>query len=215
MKDEQIDDLLADLDRALSVHPSPAVTARVRTRIASGREHQRLWVRGFALAAAALVIAAASLALWPGRIVEPAARMELTSSVEPVGSQIPSAGASQGVSRGPLNGRPGSKDLKREANAIGAAVARHEPEVLVSPDAGIAFEQLRDSIAAGRITAAAFSAERSDITPTMVTPTVIEIRPFDLDTQEAPGDPSGKTRSNNDEALASVVSPQTRMRSTL
>jgi hypothetical protein len=86
---------------------------------------------------------------------------------------------------------------------------------LISPDVRRAWDQFRDGIASGRITAAAFTGTQLDIRPTTITPTLIEVQAVEIGAEEAPGSPSGGNPSHETEALASAIGPQPRTRSTL
>src|SRR5262245_26615753 len=65
--DDRVDDLLKDLDTALSIEPSPAVTARVRARISA--EHAPGWTfwswRFVAAASAACGVVLVIYMMWP------------------------------------------------------------------------------------------------------------------------------------------------------
>ena len=62
--DERVDELLADLDRALAIEPSPAVAARARTRMGAATSAWLGW-RWSLAAWGAVVIAGAVYLAWP------------------------------------------------------------------------------------------------------------------------------------------------------
>lgn len=206
-----VDDVLGDLDRALSVEPSPAVTARVRRAIEAQSPRGSRWVR-WTMAAAA--VGTAGLALVVQTRPEPATEPDVPPAV------VADAGAQErSAPRAAISPAASEASPARDASSPATRGQRvgqdraPEPEVLIAPDVQAAFDELLAGVAAGRITAAAFTTQPVEITPATITPTVIEIQPFGSEDQP-PASPTGERRSFL-EQFASTAGSSTETRSTL
>jgi hypothetical protein len=187
MTDERVDELLKDLDAALSVQPSPSVAARVRIRIdqPSGRR-VGAW-RQLTTVATLVAVAAVTYGVW--RRVEPAS-----------GDEPPQALATQALpaittGSAPSRRQPGdsvdgpshlaTRVVPAQRRAGLAAPVRaaepREPEVIVSPQVRLAFEQLQAAARSGRLTAESFASTQPAFEPVVLTPTAIEIRPLEIE----------------------------------
>lgn len=192
MSDEHMDDLLRDLNRALSVEPSPSVAAKVRIRIGEGRASRTGWI-GWATVAAMALVAVAYLSV-PRELEQP----ERTASPPEAPSDV------RGVSL-PLTDpliapetaepAPDAGTTRRAATSAVALSATREPGVLVPSSARVAYEALRRQIAEGRITGESFMPARDFEGPKIVGPTVLELAPFEIETVRIGSDPSEPTDS--------------------
>lgn len=192
MTDDRVDELLKDLDAALSVQPSPAVAASVRTRIADSRAAWTMDWRPLAAAAAMVAVVAASYAAWPRRVPTPVAadRAGLTEDPpsDPSAVQSPTS-----IVQGPTStvreprvtvaaGRTVNRKVRVAASRQPVNTDRREPEVLVSSAVRLGFEQLLAAVAAGRITAESFTNNTVAFQLDVVEPTIVVIQPFAIDT---------------------------------
>ena len=188
--DERVDELLADLDRALAIEPSPAVAARVRTRVESDASGWFGWRLSLA-AAGVIVLAGVAYLAWPRPSAVPpdSPRIASSSSATP-GSQPPAHAPAQA-------GAPGAEPATRHAGAGARTAAstpvRHttveirEPEVLVSPNQRIALEQLAAALKDGRLTTESVAAaNRPIVHEPLVVPSIV-IEPFKADVLPAIG----------------------------
>jgi hypothetical protein len=148
----------ADLERLLSVEPSPEFAARVRTRISAERQSAPRWMSGwrFALAAASLAIV--------GIVVSLAIRRDVHNVPQPVpavaSGQRPAASDQQTPASGQ---RPAASDQQTPASdqqpAASGQRPANEPEVLVAVDQVLAMERLIALASAGKITEEMLPAE--------------------------------------------------------
>jgi hypothetical protein len=187
--DQRVDELLADLDRALAIEPSPAVAARVRTRVETGASGWFGW-RWSLAAAGVIVLAGAAYLAWPRPSVAPppdSSRIAASASATP-GSQPSAQAPAQAAVRG-------AEPAMRHAGARTAAPTpvRHttveirEPEVLVSPNQRIALEQLAAALKDGRLTTESMAAaSRPIVHEPLVVPSLV-IEPFKADVLPAIG----------------------------
>ena len=182
MTNERIDELLSELDEALSVQPSPAVAARVRTRIAERAGRRPVAVLRLTVAAALAAVAASGAAVW--------------WQAEPAPMDLPRQTVTTPAASAPVrqtDSRPSRREPRVAAESSSATPAMRaqarpraglparaadppEPEVMVSPAMRLAFEQLQDAAQSGRLTAESFSQAEPTFDPVVVTPTVIRIR---------------------------------------
>jgi hypothetical protein len=225
MTDERVDEVLSDLDEALSVDPSPAVAARVRTRIAAQAEQgSGAWPR-LTTAAALLAVGTVATLWWganPSRVDPP--RQAVTAADVPRPAQLPAPSGS--VPSGPVarttraSAPPRrSPSVARPAEAVYAAPSR-EPDVIVSPQARTAFEQLQAAALAGRLSEEFFAPSQAVVEPTILTPTVVEVRPIEIERvrfdEPATGPtPEGSSGSGNKPGPVWPAGPLSRTRSTL
>ena len=163
----------ADLARALDVAPSAEFLPRLRTRIAAGGAVVRWWTPGWrwAAGAASLAIAAGAVAisLWPAPPAPPSETREARAS-SPVAA-APSAALSEKVTT-PGAG-PGAARVTTLQHRAVATRVEAEPEVLISQDQRIAFDQLLRMARAGRLDEKMFPAA-SAAAPVAVPPIVVE-----------------------------------------
>jgi hypothetical protein len=152
MTDPQVDELLADLNRALAVEPSPSVAARVRTSLAADPSAGWFGRRWHVMAVSAATLLIIGVVVWPrvsGVPVPPAA---------PVASAAVERVAAPAVTPSPrVEARPSSVPVRAE----------RDPEVIVSPGQRLALEQLAAAIREGRIS--------SDPFPAAVAPAPLEV----------------------------------------
>jgi len=179
-----VDELLSDLDVALAVEPSPAVAARVRTRVDERSGWRpRLWPLAVATSFA---MAVGAYALWPGtsspsnptpeaRSVLPShAARTVPASVRPEEGRTPVA-ATRNASRSRSKHVPAAR-----------AVAAREPEVIVSPEVAVAFAGLQAAALEGRLTADFFTRPPAAI----VSPLRIEVESLEIDVVPPAAEPA-------------------------
>jgi hypothetical protein len=181
MNDESIDELLRDLNKALSVEPSPAVAAKVRIRIREQGAPRTGWVGWVTVAGMALVAMAYLSAPLdvdePDRLASPLAAPHGTD-IREVSQRLPDPLVTpESASRGPA----GRATNGAAAHAVTRS-ATGEPEVLVPPSVRLAYEALRRQIAEGRITSESFTPAREFEGPRIVGPTVLDLVPFEVET---------------------------------
>lgn len=187
MNDERVDQLLQDLDAALAVEPSPALTAKVRRRIDDAERSTWGASRRWAIATAGVVAAfGAAYLTWPRPVHEPLPADRIAAAEIAHQSPLPPS-VQAPEHREELSPRPRIAELPvhsrrapAEATIRAVVTAAAEPEVIVSPSVRLGLEQLQRGVAAGRITTESFATERVSIEPRMVTPTVIEIKSIAL-----------------------------------
>ena len=186
--DERIGELLADLDRALAVEPSPAVAARVRTRMEASTFAWLGW-RWSIAAASGIVLSAVAYFAWPQPTVGPSVPVQVvvtalpTPAAEPL-PRVPSPAAA------PLP-TPAERMVRAESAEPGGARRAssdvREPEVLVSPSQRIALEQLAAALRDGRLTTEAVAAANQPSAPEpLIVPSMV-IAPFQADVLPAIG----------------------------
>jgi hypothetical protein len=185
MTDERVDELLSELDEALSVEPSPSVAARVRTRISEQSERRPRAVLRLTVATAMVAVATIGAAVWwqaePGRTEPP--RQVLRRSDDParVENSAPAvekpSGTLDRIARSSVAAPPPPR-AGGPAQPVHDAVPR-EPDVIVSPQVRVAFEQLQAAAQAGRLTAEFVARSQLMLEPTVVTPVSIDILPMD------------------------------------
>ena len=159
MTDQRVNELLSDLDEALSVEPSPAVAARVRTRIAEqGERRAGIWFQLTAAAALAAVAAVGGAVWWPAepsRTEAPRQALRRSADAARVENSAPAVEEPSGLldrmARSSFAAQPSSRAGGR-AQPVHDAAPR-EPDVIVSPQVRVAFEQLQAAAQAGRLTA--------------------------------------------------------------
>jgi hypothetical protein len=182
MTDERVDELLSELDEALSVEPSPSVAARVRTRISEQSERRPRAVLRLTVAAAMVAVATIGAAVWwqaePARTEPP--RQVLRRSDDParVENSAPAvekpSGTLDRIARSSVADPP-PPTAGGPAQPVHDAVPR-EPDVIVSPQMRVAFEQLQQAAGSGRLTAESLSQAQLMFEPTIITPATIEIQ---------------------------------------
>ncbi len=193
MTDERVDELLSDLDEALSVEPSPAVAARVRTRIDKSAAPFPVRVRWVVVPAAIATVVLAAYSVWPRGVASPTTsdQQRVTVSQPSVGPGSPSPSAPTLARVVPAN----MSDTLAKPHDRSAATTNRlgHPEVIVSPNVRIGLEQLQESVKAGRVSAELLSGPGLDFEPTVVRPAVIEIQPvrFELEPVDLRGPGSG------------------------
>ncbi len=157
MTDEQVDELLADLDRALTVEPSPSVIAKVRVRVAppSASWHG---LRRAVAAVGGVAIASAAFLLWPHPSAIPSSQVTLRGSLHSVGEPEAQTGAQVTSGRRvppararrtdvevrlrPSTGDAGTGSIQRVNVAVETVTpGAVDPEVLVPPDQLMAVRQ--------------------------------------------------------------------------
>lgn len=185
MTNQRVNELLSELDEALSVEPSPAVAARVRTRIAEhGERRAGAWLR-LTTAAALVALATVGGAVWwgaePSRTEPP--RQALRRSDDPArvqksapADEEPSATVDR-IARSRIAAPP-SPRAGGPVQPVRDAGPR-EPDVIVSPQVRLAFEQLQAAAQAGRLSAEFVAQSQLTFEPTVVTPVSIDIPPRD------------------------------------
>ena len=202
--DQRVDELLADLDRALAIEPSPAVTARVRTRVEADASRWFGW--GWLLAAAGvIVLAGAAYLAWPRPTAAP-------SSSFPIASSAPATpGAQPSTQRPAQTVAPAPEPAMRHAGARATqpTPVRHttvdvrEPEVLVSPNQRVALEQLAAALKDGRLTTESVAAaNRPILHEPLVVPSIV-IEPFKADVLPAIG--TGESAGSGGGVIRKVV----------
>lgn len=152
-------DPFTDLAAALAIAPRPEFAAEVRSQVGQVRPGVT-WVSWFALGAAAAVMA---FAVWIGipRLGEPDRQPSVTTLVP----ARPQPAAVAAVRQPAL----GSQVVRTRTNPAVRRVSREasgdrEPEVLISPDRKIAFEQLKAALAGGRLDESTLPPEVMDVT---------------------------------------------------
>jgi hypothetical protein len=169
-QDYRVDELLKDLDTALSVEPLPVLAATVRTRIAA--EPGRGWFgsnwRWVSAMASAVVIGLGGYSVWPrstpiAREPEPSVTAVMAGKT-PATAMVPPVQASQPVR------------VARAAQTKSAPIASaaQEPEVIVSASVRAGLDQLNTNLKSGRITAETLLPEFT-ATPEVITLTPIAI----------------------------------------
>lgn len=224
MTDQRVNELLSELDDALSVEPSPAVAARVRTRIAEqGERRAGAWLR-LTVSAALVAVATVGAAVWwgagPSR-TEPSRQALAPSDAQPPAEiSAPAAEApSRSLDRMTRSSvpTPPSPRASGPTQPVHEAVPR-EPDVIVSPHVRVAFEQLQAAAQAGRLSAEFVAQSQRTLEPTVVTPVSIDILPMDeaVPTNpptHGPG-PSGRGGSGSETGPMWLSRPPERTRST-
>ena len=185
--DERVDELLADLDRALTIEPSPALAARARTRMGAAAPAWLGW-RWALAAGAVIVLAGATYVAWP----QPSAVRSTSAQVVP---NAPATAGAQPRAQVPSLAAPVAAPAVRQARAraAGPNPVRHataavrEPEVLVSPNQRIALEQLAAALRDGRLTTESVAAANQPIVQEpLIVPSMV-IAPFEADVLPAIG----------------------------
>jgi hypothetical protein len=196
MTDERVDELLRDLDDALSVQPSPSVAARVRTRVAVPAHRLAGW-RRLTLATAMVVVIGASYLVWrPDDAAPERAPTQGASRLDPSAAPIASsqpvppvqspAGHTTPVDRATSAVRGTSVDrggrLQADPDGVQALIPTRatrpaEPEVIVSPEIRLALQQLADSARMGRLPAQLPAGAE----PVVITPSVVEVSVLEID----------------------------------
>ena len=88
MSDERVDEVLADLDRALTVEPSPALHARLRTALGATPGRRANW-QWHAVAAGSVLVLLGALWLWFRSPVPPSPEAVVSSIVDPPHRPVP------------------------------------------------------------------------------------------------------------------------------
>jgi len=213
---DDVDELLRDLDLALSVQPSPAVAARVRTRVdQTAPSTARLrWVL---VTGTIATLVGGSYSVWHRGTPPPAASRlaSVTPGRPPAGPDLPKAISSPRASFVATN--DAALPAMREP-----AVTSSSPfaEVMVSPNVLLGLEQLQESVNAGRVSAELLAAPGLGFELAVITPTIVEIQPVKFGTdpvdQAQPGsDGGGKPDSPGETGSMPFASPLSRTRSTL
>ena len=186
--DERVDELLADLDRALAVEPSPALAARARTRMGAATSAWLGW-RWSLAAGAVIVLAGAAYFAWP----QPSAVRSTSAQVVPNAPATPGAQPSAQVPSQAASPVAAPAVRQARARAAGPNPVRHataevrEPEVLISPNQRIALEQLAAALKDGRLTTESVAAANQPIVQEpLIVPSMI-IAPFEADVLPAIG----------------------------
>jgi hypothetical protein len=168
MTDPQIDELLADLDRALAIEPSPSVAARVRTSLAG--ETNRSWFlmhwRGMAIGAAALVAVAAIVRPAFDQPTVPSTLLAASAAEQPVPAPV----------GGPV-ATPAPRISTVPPSVARRAEPRPEPEVIVSPSQRLALDQLAAAVRDGRVNSDSFPVEEEPrpLDVVRITPIVLDL----------------------------------------
>lgn len=172
MTDDRVDELLKDLDDALSIEPSPVVAARVRTRIAEKKTGGWRLLAQSAVVASAVFVAVLSYMTWSRGVTAPQPQA-VVGRVEPqpasaAGTVRPETGTASGTAE--------------PAHRRGSAA--HSPQrrsvVQVSSATRLAFEQLQSAVASGRLMAP-LPGDHMEIEPTVITPLSIELEPLTIE----------------------------------
>jgi hypothetical protein len=178
MTDKHVDELLADLDRALALDPSPSVAASVRARI-EGRPVASWFGLHWQLAAAAagVVVLVAGYVAWPRSAEPPAPAQTIAShTVETPAATVPAPPAVTTSAR-PMRATRST----RPTTAPTTAAVEHEPEVLVSPSQRIGLAQLAAALREGRISADAIPPDGPIVLPDPIVIPIVVIEPIKLD----------------------------------
>jgi len=186
MTDERVDELLKDLDAALSVEPAPSVAARVRTRIDEPSAHGSVgWRLAVAAGMAATIVA---YGVWPRDNPTPAGTPQQARSAiaapEITNASLPSSPAFRRATNRPVH-VPGTKGRARTGASDVPPVreaASREREVIVSPQIGLAFEQLQAAARSGRLTAESFAPSEPRFEPAAFAPGTVVIQRVEIDT---------------------------------
>lgn len=169
--DDRVDELLKDLDTALSVEPLPVVAATVRARIAA--KPGRGWIgsnwRWVSAMASAVVIGLGGYSVWPRyTTVAP----EQSPSVTTVTAEKTPANT---IAPQPQSSQPVRVARAARTRSVPLAAAASEPEVIVSASVRLGLEQLATNLKSGRITPDALLPEF------MATPEIVTITPITID----------------------------------
>ena len=163
MTHDPTDDVLKDLEAALTVKPSSAFAAGVRARIRDGSARRRVWPRWTmaGLAAAAAVVLA--VLAWPQRgaprgVAISASRPPAPAAPAPAVAAISSPAAPIAV---PGPSRAIAKPLPPRSRSVRAAVSE-PPEVLVPRDQAVALQALVTGLSDGTIDAESLATPPSD-----------------------------------------------------
>jgi hypothetical protein len=177
---DDLDELLRDLDAALSVEPSPAVAARVRTHV-----DERAGRPGFGwhLAIASIVVVIAAYGLVYRRdSAQKAGNQDrtVTASREAQNEVVPLRALRDDAADIPVRvpeptGRP------RRPRPEASSPAVRQPEVIVSADVRLAFEQLQSAAWTGRLTAESLPSAQPPFVPTIVVPSTVDVRPVEVE----------------------------------
>ena len=179
MTDPHIDELLADLDRAVAIEPSPSVAARVRTAVA--RDTGTRWLGWPSWAVA--VGAAALLVGWA--IVRPRV------NTLPISSPLPATAAAVKPSAPVAIPASRVSEVRPIAHRDNSGA---EPEVIVSPGQRVALDQLAAAVRDGRITSDSFPAEGPPRSLDVVTITPITLDVVKIQVAPAGGNSGGVIR---------------------
>lgn len=192
MTEDPVDQLLKDLDVALSVEPSPSVTAGVRRQIDTYERSAVARFRPWLAAAVIVAVAVASYAVWPRSQSETAVDERLASATTtpaPIAASAPTLPGPVEVEGStldtPASDEPPARPTRRSSVGAPPRVAvvalDNEPEVIVSPAVRLGFEQLRAAVASGRITAESFGNTAVNLELTVVVPIAVAVLPLTLD----------------------------------
>lgn len=180
MTDHHVDDLLKDLDAALSVEPSPSLAARIRAEIDREPVSRGFrWMRWAAVGATgAFAVVATAVVLWkspgasapavPAAAIPPVATASIQPSPTRTSAHVPAARASR----------------------IIRAAAVPEPEVIVSPSVRLGLQQLADAMRSGRITGESFGEGAEQAEPPRLVEMKFEIPSFKVE-DLSPKPPAG------------------------
>jgi hypothetical protein len=182
MTQDPVDQLLEDLDTALSVQPSPAVAAQVRRRMdAHSRSvgHGFRWWAGAAVAAAAVLVTSYATL---DRSLPESLSDERPAGHEPRVADAVAAPPRRATAaiegRGRLQPSAPAETARRsptEAPGQMTVWAESEPDVVVSPADRLGFEQLQAAVSSGRITAETLASAAGHLEPTIVIPTILAV----------------------------------------
>ena len=133
-----MDELEREIERMLTVNPSPEFVARVRTRVA--HEHIAFpWYRGWRLAAAACAVATIAVVLvWRSdQRLDPTTREIRQLSARAIGSSVTLPPPAATSLRLPRETQASVSRVERPAAAV-----RTTPEVLIAQDEAVALRRL-------------------------------------------------------------------------
>lgn len=186
MTDKHVDELLADLDRALAVEPSAAVVARVRTRIAQSPAAGWCGLRlRFVLTVGALAAAVVTV----GFYLVPSRGSAVPAPTQTLASHAPDAPAPTSSARSTVTRAPRSPQPPPVRTT---ARVEHEPEVIVSPGSRVALAQFAAALRDGRLSGDDNPPDGPVVLPDPIVIPSFAIVPFKLD--PPPGGGSGEQK---------------------
>jgi hypothetical protein len=156
MHDEEMTDEALDreIERAMTVDPSPAFVARIRRRVAA-ESVSRAWtlssVSWIAVASSAAVAAVIAYVIgWNSKLVAPSMPTLLSHTI-PV-ADVPGATVSVGASGTLLfDGSHVVARTRARSERLATSKGNAEPEILVDPREARAIRSLLDDVVSGRI----------------------------------------------------------------
>jgi hypothetical protein len=181
MTQDPVDRLLEDLDRALSVQPSAAMTAQVRRHIDAHRlpTSPRFGVWTLAAAAVAAVLATSYVGLNRVNVEAPVVQRASVSAAPTSGAATPQS-RSTGAAVEPLAAsmaRTERAERPRPADIHSLPAVRPDPmfDIVISPADRLGLEQFQLAVSSGRITSEMLASASVNLEPTMVIPTILAV----------------------------------------